>query len=518
MAEILLGRLLGPSGFDRAVVIKRILPHLARQKQFQTMFLDEARIVASIAHPNVVSVLELGREGDEIFLVFEYLEGESLSALVRALVAKGATPELRLCAHILAEACAGLHAAHETSDSERGPTNLVHRDVSPQNLFLTYDGQVKVIDFGIATAADRVTRTETGQIKGKFEYMSPEHCRGEPLDRRSDIFSLGIVLFETTTGRRLFKRASAAATISAIAQDPVVPPSRLIEGYPLALESVCLKALARSRDERYASAAEMRRDLLVAMRGMPVAKGASEDPAAALAQLMTEKFKGRLEEKREMLRRVRTGSQVTHVPSNLDDDSVGSEPAPAAIEVERTGTHLTATGHPEVSRRTGAASRLVPLAVLALAGTAVLAVTRLQLRGPTEVAARALPSPAPSAQPAPSSAATAQASAAPAGSSPSPSFILVHVETKPAGARVVVGGVELGVTPVDVRMPQGTAPVALQLHRRGYETLIEQLVPASDQRLLLALEPTRGAPASVRAPAPAQSSTASPTPGFRRFN
>ena len=163
MAEILLGRLLGPSGFDRAVVIKRILPHLARQKQFRTMFLDEARIVAGITHPNVVSVQELGRDGDDIFLVFEYLEGESLSMLVRALVAKGATPEARLCAHVLAEACAGLHAAHEIADPDLGPRNLVHRDVSPQNVFLTYDGQVKVIDFGIATATDRITRTETSR-------------------------------------------------------------------------------------------------------------------------------------------------------------------------------------------------------------------------------------------------------------------------------------------------------------------------------------------------------------------
>jgi serine/threonine-protein kinase len=512
MAEILLGRLLGPSGFDRAVVIKRILPHLARQKQFQTMFLDEARIVASITHPNVVSVQELGRDGDEIFLVFEYLEGESLSALVRALVANGCTLEARLCAHVVAEVCAGLHAAHEIADPDLGPRNLVHRDVSPQNVFLTYDGQVKVIDFGIATTVDRITRTEAGQIKGKFEYMSPEQCRGKPLDRRSDIFSLGVVLYEATTGRRLFKRPSAAATVHAVAHEPVIPPSRVVEGYPASLEAICLKALARDREDRYATAMDMRRDLLVAMRSLAAAPGASEDPSEALAKLMADTFAQRIADKREMLRRVRSGSNVTHVPSELDDDSAD---LPAVIEAEGTATRMTASNRSDAGRRPGARARLTPWALLVVAGAGLLVFARIELQHK----AGAADAPAPSAAtPASSPAATAPAASAAATAPPAASAaqVAVHVETKPPGAHVRVDGVELGVTPIDVRLPQGTTPVSLQLRHAGYETLFERLVPGSDQRLLLSLEPLRSAPPPRSVTPPP--SAPPPGSGFRRFD
>jgi serine/threonine-protein kinase len=511
MAEILLGRLLGPSGFDRAVVIKRILPHLARQKQFETMFLDEARIVAGITHPNVVSVQELGREGEDIFLVFEYLEGESLSTLVRALVAKGATPEARLCAHVVAEACAGLHAAHELADPDLGPRNLVHRDVSPQNVFLTYDGQVKVLDFGIATATDRITRTETGQLKGKFEYMSPEQCTGKPLDRRSDIFSLGAVLYEATTGRRLFKRPFPAATVHAIAHEPVTPPSRVVEGYPAALEAICLKALARNREDRYATAMDMRRDLLVAMRSLPAASGASEDPSEALAKLMADSFAQRIAEKREMLRRVRSGSNVTHVPSELDDDAMD---LPSVAEAEGGATKLTATGHSTAADRVGRRTRVGQWALVVLVSAGLLFFAGVELQRKPRAADAPAPSAATSASSPTAPVPSTVASAAPAASTVQ---VSVHVDTKPPGAHVLVGGAELGVTPTDLRLPQGATPLSLQLRRSGYQTLVQQLVPDSDQRLLLSLEPVRSAPPSPRPAAP-QPSTPPAGTGFHRFD
>jgi serine/threonine-protein kinase len=515
MAEILLGRLLGPSGFDRAVVIKRILPHLARQKQFRTMFLDEARIVAGITHPNVVSVQELGRDGDDIFLVFEYLEGESLSTLVRALVAKGVTPEARLCAHVVAEACAGLHAAHEIADPDQGPRNLVHRDVSPQNVFLTYDGQVKVIDFGIATATDRITRTETGQLKGKFEYMSPEQCTGKSLDRRSDIFSLGAVLYEATTGRRLFKRPSPAATVHAVAHEPVTPPSRVVEGYPASLEAICLKALARNREDRYATAADMRRDLLVAMRSLPAASGASEDPSEALAKLMADAFAQRIAEKREMLRRVRSGSNVTHVPSELDDDS---RDLPSVAEAEAGPTKLTATGGSAKPGRVGRRARVGQWALIALVSAGLLFFAGVKLQRRPRAADAPAPSLATSASSATAPAAASEAaSTAPAAPAASTAQVAVHVETKPPGAHVLIGGAELGVTPTDVRLPQGTTPLSMQLRRSGYQTLVQRLVPDSDQRLLLSLEPLRSASPSPRPAAPPPSAPPAGT-GFRRFD
>ncbi len=179
------------------------------------MFVDEARIVAGIRHPNVVAVQELAHEGDELFLVMEYLEGESVGGVARRLVTRGESLRRSLAAFVIAEACAGLHAAHELVDDEGLPRDLVHRDVSPQNVFVTYSGQVKVLDFGVAKAANRNTQTEAGQVKGKFAYMSPEQCLGKPLDRRSDIFGLGIVLWELSTGRRLFKRGSEHLTFKA---------------------------------------------------------------------------------------------------------------------------------------------------------------------------------------------------------------------------------------------------------------------------------------------------------------
>lgn len=226
MAEILLGRLAGPSGFSRPVVIKRILPHLARDRRFRDMLIDEARVVARIAHPNVVAVSELGSEDGELFLVMEYLEGESLGSLMRRLFTRGETLDPALACHVIAETAAGLHAAHELTDAAGRPLELVHRDVTPQNVFVTYGGEIKLLDFGIAKAADRSTRTETGMVKGKFAYMSPEQCLGKPLDRRSDLFSLAILLYELTTGRRLFKCASELLTFRAICELPIVPPSQ----------------------------------------------------------------------------------------------------------------------------------------------------------------------------------------------------------------------------------------------------------------------------------------------------
>ncbi|HEY6461638.1 MAG TPA: serine/threonine-protein kinase, partial [Polyangiaceae bacterium] len=174
MAEILLARVVGPSGFERPVVIKRILPHLARQEAFVSMFLDEARIAAGIRHRNVIHVEELAEGPEGLYLVMEYLEGESAAGLMRRIFVRETSLDLALGSYIVAEACAGLHAAHELEDASGQKQHLVHRDVSPHNLFIAYDGRVKVLDFGIAKAADRITRTEAGQLKGKFSYMSPE--------------------------------------------------------------------------------------------------------------------------------------------------------------------------------------------------------------------------------------------------------------------------------------------------------------------------------------------------------
>src|SRR6476646_8612099 len=244
MAELFLGK----ETTGRPVVIKRILPHLPRQTSFVSMFIDEARIGSRAKHPNLVEVHELGQVGTDLFLVMEYLVGENLAGLVRRLTKRKERMSYSLSAYIISEVCGGLHFAHELKDDESGNAlELVHRDVSPQNVFVTYGGDVKLLDFGVATASQRLTQTASGEVKGKYAYMSPEQCRGEPLDRRSDIFSLGTVLYELTTQRRLFTRANERQVMEALCDEPIPRPQAEVDEYPKCLEAFCTRALARDR-------------------------------------------------------------------------------------------------------------------------------------------------------------------------------------------------------------------------------------------------------------------------------
>jgi eukaryotic-like serine/threonine-protein kinase len=429
MAEILLARRVGPSGFERPVAIKRILPHYARQEAFVSMFLDEARIAASIRHPNVIHVEELERDDDGLYLVMEYLEGESVAGLLRRLFVLEQSIDPSVAAFIVAEACSGLHAAHEMADINGTKQNLVHRDVSPHNLFVTYDGQVKVLDFGIAKGADRISQTEAGQLKGKYEYMSPEQCSSKPLDRRSDIFSLGIVLYEVTTGRKLFKQENPVATIRAICGGVVVPPSRLVVDYPAALATVCMKALSTAPDDRYSTMAEMRRELLT----LRVDDGAAE-PRERLATLMRSIFADRAAEKADFLRRVRSGSMVTHVPVGEIDEGVELAPVPPELAAHHDASSKAGDTIASTTANTPKASRSVAL-MLAVGLCVILSVVTLTLAlRPPRVSLVPGPSPStPSATPI----AAATAAAVPAESAPPRADILVPVEATPAKPRSI---------------------------------------------------------------------------------
>jgi serine/threonine-protein kinase len=485
MAEILLGRLTGIGSFERAVVIKRILRQYANVASFVKMFLDEARIVARIRHPNVIQVQELGREGEELFLVMEYVAGENAMGLLKRLVSKGQRLDVALAAHIVAEAAAGLHAAHELVDDTGNSLHLVHRDVSPQNLVVTYDGHVKVLDFGIAMAADRIARTEAGQVKGKFEYMSPEQTLGEALDRRSDVFSLGIVLYELVTSRRLYQRGGHAKVLQAINTEPLVPPSRIVEGIPEELDDICLRALAHERDERYATAAEMRRDLLDLPRELKA-------PTEALAKLMRDLFAERIAEKEEMLRRVRHGDPLTHIPLSEVDTAV-EVPNATDIAPPPTAAALTAQGGRASRRR--ARWLLLASCGLGIIGAAFFFARRpAAAPAPRPVEATALPTPAPP---------------------PLPAEIVVHIETTPSGVQVRVRGEDRGETPIDLHLPRGEAPVPIDLERRGYGTLSQSIVPDADQRMMLSLQPAASPRhGATRPPHPAAAASG----GFRRFD
>jgi serine/threonine protein kinase len=261
MASVHLARTRGPAGFHKWFAVKRIHPHLAKDPRFVSMFLDEARIAASIEHPNVAQVVELGEDEGTFFIAMEYLHGEHLGRVASRAVRDDGHIRYHRAGWLIAEAAKGLHAAHEGLDPEGRPLELVHRDVSPQNIFVTYDGRVKLTDFGVAKAANRISETVTGTAKGKVAYMSPEQALGGPLDRRTDVFALGAVLWEITTGRRLFKAGTDAQTLMRITGGKVPKPSSRRHDYPPALERIVLRALARRAEDRFPSAGAMALEL-----------------------------------------------------------------------------------------------------------------------------------------------------------------------------------------------------------------------------------------------------------------
>ena len=241
MAEVFVARLVGPAGFAKPVAIKRMLPHLATDAQFAAMFVAEARVAAGLVHPNICQIIELGEEEGELFIAMELLDG---LAWDRA-IASAAPIDARLVAGVLAQAADGLDHAHQ-----RG---VIHRDVSPQNLFVTIDGACKVLDFGVAKLAADGVRTRSGVVKGKLPYMAPEQLRGEPLDARADVFALGVVAWESLAGAPLFHRQTDYLVYKAIADEPIPTITSRRPELPAAVDDVIAHALSRDRAARFAS-------------------------------------------------------------------------------------------------------------------------------------------------------------------------------------------------------------------------------------------------------------------------
>ncbi|MEM9188959.1 MAG: serine/threonine-protein kinase [Myxococcota bacterium] len=261
MATVFLARMRGAGGFQRWFAIKRVHENLAGDREFIDMFLDEARIAAAVQHPNVAQVFDLGEADGRYYIAMEYLHGEPLHRVVGRAGSDGKTLRPELVAHIGARAAEGLHHAHEATNERGEPLHLVHRDVSPHNVVITYGGQIKLTDFGVAKAGGRLTQTTTGTVKGKLAYCSPEQLHGHPIDRRADVFAMGVVLWEVATGRRLFKGASDAETVKRIATGYWNSPRAFVPGFPEELEQIIQKALAPKPEERYQTAAELARDL-----------------------------------------------------------------------------------------------------------------------------------------------------------------------------------------------------------------------------------------------------------------
>jgi len=423
MGEIHLARLDGDGGFEKLVVVKRLLPELVASPQYVAMFLDEARLVARLSHPNVCEVYEVGRDGAEYFLAMPYLEGVSLAELLGRPRDHDRPRHLRFVAGLIVQAAEGLHHAHELCGKDGGSLGLVHRDVSPSNLIATTAGVTKVLDFGIAKVRGATARTEVGTIKGKYAYMSPEQVRGDELDRRSDVFALGIVLFELVTHQRLFRRPSDFLSAKAILEEPIPRADAVDPAVPRKLADVIARALAPEPDARYPTARELGAAVAAATPGGAMA-------AAELAEVLAQDHATELSEQRTRQQRV-------------------------------LAAHRGGATAPTVSLGPRRRRRALPWALAALAAGSAAAFVVWQTgapaatTAPTDAGADAVADAAPATDAAPAVDAAAAPDAAPAPAAAPVRRGTVSIDSTPY-ATIYLGRRELGVTPlIEVPLPAG---------------------------------------------------------------
>ncbi len=257
MAEIFRGYAFSLDGIQKQVAIKRVRPHLATNKKFIKMFIDEARLCMRLNHANITQVFDVGRAQGTYFLVMEFVDGANLRKIMQAAAERGYRIPVEISIHILLDVCKALSHAHEARDEEGTPLNIVHRDVSPPNVLVSKQGEVKITDFGLAKAVTQIEATDPGVVKGKFSYLSPEAAEGKQVDSRSDIFSCGIMLHELLTGRRLFMGKTDLETVDLVKKCEISPPSALNPDVDNELDEIVLRALARDRKRRYQAARDM---------------------------------------------------------------------------------------------------------------------------------------------------------------------------------------------------------------------------------------------------------------------
>jgi serine/threonine-protein kinase len=455
MATVHLGRLLGVVGFAKTVAIKRLHPQFAKDPEFVSMFLDEARLAARIRHPNVVSTLDVVAIEGELFLVMEYVHGESLLGLLREAEKQGTRVPPDVVASVMVGALHGLHAAHEAK-SERGePLGIVHRDVSPQNILVGSDGVARVLDFGVAKATGRVQKTRDGQLKGKFAYMSPEQLGGS-VTRATDIWAASVVLWEALVGLRLFGGASEGETVKRVLDQPIEPPSKFVPGLPAKLDELTLRGLQRNPMDRFASAREMAKEL---ERVLPLA------PTSEVGDFVEKLVGPALAERAERVEKIESSG-----PSNIGRASAANLPVAGADDRSEARASPTLEQHtettvatvkdslpqPPIGSETHARTRRTPQRVVAsvvgLSAAALLVAIGLAIgarRSPdgTHAASSSVPLEQPPG--APSSAPVTSAQTATA----SP------VDTTPAPAVVSAAPAEAAIPPAPaVKPPSPSAP------------------------------------------------------------
>jgi serine/threonine-protein kinase len=429
MAMVWAARLKGTHGFQKIVAIKTMLPNLSEDEQFQKMFLDEARLASRIRHPHVVEIHDLGEKEGVLYLVMEWIDGVPLNQLMKLSKKEGGIP-FPVAVRIVTQACAGLHAAHELRSDSGELEGLVHRDVSPQNILVTYEGVAKVVDFGVAKAtAMGEGATRAGQIKGKVGYMAPEQVRGDAIDRKVDVFALGILLYAVTTGKHPFRKENEAATMFAIASpEPVIAPRRFMPDYPQKLQDVLLKALEKDTEKRYQTA----NDLLKALdRALPSDLRITDDEVAGFLRQVT--GDRREEQKKALAQALERADQIAETSAANEASmrqlmeqapvfpaqgpvsqvswaaatGLGRPPTASYVDGELSGAHLAAQlpPPPALAWRRRAIFGLSGVILLLVGAVVALAAVKTGGREPSAQAAPAAALPAPSVPPAASEAA-----------------------------------------------------------------------------------------------------------------
>ncbi|WP_170229136.1 serine/threonine-protein kinase [Polyangium fumosum] len=500
MAEVYLAVVQGPAGFNKLCVIKQIRPQLATDPEFLGMFLDEARLAARLSHPNVVQTNEVGQEGERYFIAMEYLEGQPLNRILHRIGRDGGLT-LPMHLRIIVDMLSGLHHAHELTDFDGTPLNVVHRDVTPHNVFVTYDGQVKVVDFGIAKAMNSSAETRLGVVKGKVAYMAPEQARGERVDRRADIFSAGVMLWEAATGRRLWKGIPDLTVLHRLINGDIPSPRSVDPDVPEGLEKIVMKALALRREDRYATST----DLATALEELLDQMG-DKSSLREVGKLVAKHF----EENRSKIKQiVETQLKAAKSMATTEFQSIGlphldGTSASGPMSVDRTGareamssqdlsspgtrrtngvsspTSLTASAAAATSTGSQAAAGpkrggllgAVALIAIAAAGVGVFVMTRQ-------------PPPAPPS---------------PATATPVVGDIEVTITVTPPNAKIFLDGKELATNPYVGKFPREDKTHIIKAEAAGFTTRSRDVTFDKDRTIEMVLEQQAAAPLATPPP------------------
>jgi serine/threonine-protein kinase len=473
MADVFLAVVRGPVGFTKLQVIKRLRPNLAEENDFLSMFLDEARLAARLNHPNVVQTNEVGEASGQYFIAMEYLDGQPLNRiLLRASKPEGLPLAIGL--HILSDALAGLQHAHQLSDYDGTPLSVVHRDASPHNIFVTYDGGTKVVDFGIAKAASRSSETRDGVMKGKIAYMSPEQARCASVDCRADVFSVGIILWELVTGQRMWMGRSDMEILERLLAGTIPRARDVNPDVPAELDAICARALAVSRDDRYPTAAAFR-DALRSYADDASLRVTAEDVGCYVADLFEHQraeLKTIIDRQLKNVTNAATGAEAINIVDLQHQTSTFTPSASGTHAVPTVRTGVTGTAEQERRRR------LTPLLVGAAAlvvGGVVLALRLAPDTGTTSALS------APTALATTASAAGAHAR--------DDHVISLHVGAAPADARIFLDDAPLPSNPYAAKFPSDGAAHRVRVEAEGFQTKTTLAVFDADVSLDITLDP-----------------------------